>query len=123
YKFENADVILSLDADFLYAGFPGFTRYARDFAKRRDPDAGNMSRLYVVESTMTSTGAKADHRLPLPATQIETLARAFASQLGIASGGVGLQGKMAEHLAAVVRDLKAHRGSSVVIPGDHQPSV
>src|SRR6266699_7081418 len=24
YKLENADVILSLDADFLYAGFPGF---------------------------------------------------------------------------------------------------
>ena len=38
YDFEKADVILSLDADFLYAGFPGFTRYARDFAKRRNPD-------------------------------------------------------------------------------------
>ena len=24
YDFSNADVILSLDADFLYAGFPGF---------------------------------------------------------------------------------------------------
>ncbi|MGZ4732361.1 MAG: TAT-variant-translocated molybdopterin oxidoreductase, partial [Terriglobales bacterium] len=40
YKLENADVILSLDADFLYAGFPGFTRYTRDFAKRRNPEAG-----------------------------------------------------------------------------------
>src|SRR6266853_1261272 len=123
YKLENADVILSLDADFLYAGFPGFTRYARDFAKRRDPDAGNMNRLYVVESSMSSTGAKADHRLPLPATQIETLARALASQLSVASGGGGLQGKMAEHLAGVARDLQAHRGSSVVIAGDHQPPV
>src|SRR6266566_7749765 len=123
YKLENADVILSLDADFLYAGFPGFTRYARDFAKRRDPDAGNMNRLYAVESTMSSTGAKADHRLPLPATQIETLARTLASQLSVASGGGGLQGKMAEHLAGVARDLQAHRGSSVVIAGDHQPPV
>jgi len=67
YNLDAADVILSLDADFLYAGFPGFTRYARDFAKRRDPDSGKMSRLYVVESTMTSTGAKADHRLPMQA--------------------------------------------------------
>src|SRR6478672_98237 len=100
YNLENADVVLSLDADFLYAGFPGFTRYARDFAKRRNPDSGNMNRLYVVESTMSSTGAKADHRLPLPASQIETLARAFASELGIAAGGAALQGKMAEHLAA-----------------------
>src|SRR6478672_6210835 len=100
YNLENADVVLSLDADFLYAGFPGFTRYARDFAKRRNPDAGEMSRLYVAESTPSSTGARADHRLPLPASQIETLARAFASELGIAAGGAALQGKMAEHLAA-----------------------
>ena len=67
YDFSKADVILSLDADFLYAGFPGFTRYVRDFAKRRNPDAGEMSRLYVVESTPTSTGARADHRLPVRA--------------------------------------------------------
>ncbi len=63
YDFSKADVILSLDADFLSAGFPGSTRYIRDFAKRRDPDVGNMNRLYVVESTMSATGAKADHRL------------------------------------------------------------
>ena len=53
YKLDAADVIVSLDADFLYAGFPGTTRYARDFAKRRDPDSGNMSRFYAIESTPT----------------------------------------------------------------------
>jgi len=61
YDFSKADVIVSLDADFLYAGFPGSARYTRDFAARRDPDA-NMNRLYVVESTPSSTGMKADHR-------------------------------------------------------------
>ena len=75
YNLENADVILSLDADFLYAGFPGFTRYVRDFAKRRNPEAGEMSRLYVVESTPSSTGARADHRLPLRAAEVEPFAR------------------------------------------------
>src|ERR1700734_3730785 len=57
YDFSKADVIVSLDADFLYAGFPGSARYTRDFAARRDPD-GNMNRLYVVESTPSSTGMK-----------------------------------------------------------------
>ena len=33
YDFSKADVIVSLDADFLYAGFPGNTKYIRDFAK------------------------------------------------------------------------------------------
>ena len=61
YDLSKADVIVSLDADFLYAGFPGSTRYIRDFAARRNPD-GNMNRLYVIESTPSSTGMKADHR-------------------------------------------------------------
>ena len=72
YDLSKADVIVSLDADFLYAGFPGNTKYIRDFAKRRNPDAP-MNRLYVVESTPTSTGAKADHRLPVRAAEIEGL--------------------------------------------------
>src|SRR5215472_15838269 len=32
YDFSKADVIVSLDADFLYAGFPGGVKYIRDFA-------------------------------------------------------------------------------------------
>src|SRR5260370_3998627 len=64
YDFEKADVIVSLDADFLYAGFPGNVHYIRAFAKRRNPD-GNRNRLYVIESTPTTTGAEADHGLPL----------------------------------------------------------
>ncbi|HEX3353881.1 MAG TPA: TAT-variant-translocated molybdopterin oxidoreductase [Terriglobales bacterium] len=121
YKLENADVILSLDADFLYAGFPGFTRYVRDFAKRRDPDAGNMSRFYAVESTPSSTGAKADHRAPMRAGDIEQFASSLRdlvlSNSGSSSAPLGPPG----FYPALVRDLVTHRGSSVVIAGDHQP--
>ncbi len=122
YKLENADVILSLDADFLYAGFPGFTRYARDFAKRRNPDAGGMSRLYVVESTPSSTGARADHRLPVRAADIEPFASSILNLLTnngglFPSGSTGPKG----FFPALISDLIAHRGSSVVIAADHQP--
>jgi MoCo/4Fe-4S cofactor protein with predicted Tat translocation signal len=134
YRLENADVIVSLDADFLYAGFPGSTRYIRDFAKRRNPDAGNMNRLYVIESTMSSTGAKADHRLPLRAVDIEVFARDltkfwesnsdFVPQEGLGSGAAwSRKHEYSEFVSAVVGDLKAHRGSSVIIAGDHQPPV
>jgi len=96
YKLENADVILSLDADFLYAGFPGNVRYIRDFAKRRNPENGGMSRLYVVESTPSSTGAKADHRLPLRAGDVEpfanSLLRLFAENVGSPTGPTGPPG-------------------------------
>ena len=120
YKLENADVILSLDADFLYAGFPGFARYARDFAKRRNPDSGSMNRLYVVESTSSSTGAKADHRLPVRAGDIESFARTLASGVGGTSENAA-GGEQDKFAAAVVKELQSHRGSSLVIAGDHQP--
>ena len=86
YDFSKADVIVSLDADFLSAGFPGNTRYIRDFAARRNPDSGNMNRLYVIESTPSSTGAKADHRLPVRASEIEEFTRDLSSHMGLKVG-------------------------------------
>ena len=121
YKLDAADVIVSLDADFLYAGFPGTTRYARDFAKRRDPDSGNMSRFYAIESTPTSTGAKADHRLSVRAIAVEALARALPDADVRNSIPSGLTNQEFGFGATVWQDLSAHRGSSVIIPGDHQP--
>ena len=121
YDFSKADVIVSLDADFLYAGFPGSARYTRDFAARRNPDA-NMNRLYVVESTPSSTGMKADHRFPVRAENVDQAARFLASVVGVQGQNAGTwTGSDLGHIAA---DLLAHKGSSVVIAGDHQsPAV
>ncbi|PYV52020.1 MAG: molybdopterin oxidoreductase [Acidobacteria bacterium] len=122
YKLDASDVIVSLDADFLYGGFPGMTRYARDFAKRRDPDSGNMSRFYAIESTPTSTGAKADHRLTVRAAQVESIAQDLAN-LGKDLQRGNTAGDANTFVFTVAQELLAHRGSSVVIPGDHQPPV
>jgi molybdopterin-containing oxidoreductase family iron-sulfur binding subunit len=108
YDFSKADVIVSLDADFLYAGFPGNVKYIRDFAKRRNPDAP-MNRLYVIESTPSSTGAKADHRLATRASEIGEFAHRLTEILE-----VGFEKE-------VFADLVRHRGAGVVIAGDHQP--
>ncbi|HUE69724.1 MAG TPA: TAT-variant-translocated molybdopterin oxidoreductase [Pirellulaceae bacterium] len=125
YSFDKADVVLSLDADFLLA-FPGSVRYARDFIDRRRVSSGkaDMNRLYVVESTPTITGAMAEHRLPLRPSQIEPLARAIAGRLGIerSASAVKLPAGVSEAwLNAVVKDLEEHRGTSLVIAGDGQP--
>lgn len=122
YDFEKADVIVSLDADFLSAGFPGNVRYIRDFAKRRDPD-GKMNRLYVVESTPTTTGAKADHRLPLRAGQVGGFARSLGWAVGVSAGIPKADQKEQSFVDGLAKDLKDHRGSSVVIAGDQQAPV
>ncbi len=113
YDFSKADVIVSLDADFLYAGFPGNTRYIRDFASRRNPDAP-MNRLYVIESTPTTTGAKADHRVPVRASMVEAFARTL-------SHNGELPGEYARLFDALMPELEAHHGSSLFIAGDNQP--
>src|SRR5215472_3937142 len=121
YDFSKADVIVSLDADFLYAGFPGGVKYIRDFASRRDPDSGNMNRLYVVESTPSSTGIKADHRIPVRAADIEWIARALSGIESLNSIHEGLAQESQAGLAMAYRDLSNHRGSGLVLVGDHQP--
>jgi len=121
YDFSKADVIVSLDADFLTGGFPGMTRYARDFAKRRDPDSEKMSRLYVIESTPSATGAKADHRLGVRAGEIEPCARALANFLHAGPTENVASTAWAYFFDPLVKDLESHHGASVVIAGDHQP--
>ena len=124
YRFDQAQVIVSLDSDFLITG-PGRVRYARDFAAgRRAESAGSVprNRLYAVESTPTLTGAAADHRLPLRAGEIGHFACALARQLGLEipadSNNPNIPAHWVETLAA---DLRANAGSSLVVAGDHQP--
>ena len=67
YKLENADVILSLDADFLGGiAHPGFLPMSAAYAQRHRYEPGKpINRMYVVESMVTVTGFKAEHRLAL----------------------------------------------------------
>jgi MoCo/4Fe-4S cofactor protein with predicted Tat translocation signal len=124
YHFDQADVILSLDADFLSCG-PGNLRYVREFAAKRRLQEGRneMNRLYVAESTLTNTGAAADHRLPLVPSEVESFARAVAAELGIQGVTAEMNRPYAKWVAALARDLKQHRSHSLIIPGDNQAPI
>jgi len=123
YDFSKADVVVSLDADFLYAGWPGNVRYIRDFALRRDPDIGQMNRLYAIESTPSATGAKADHRLPVQGRDVEGCARSLAGAMGVTAGIPQASQEQQKFISAAVSDIKNHRASSLIIAGDHQPPI
>ena len=81
YKLENADVILSLDADFLGGiAHPGFLPMAAAYAERHRYEEGKtMNRMYVVETMPTVTGFKAEHRLALKPSELVPFAQALAS--------------------------------------------
>ncbi len=122
YRIEKADVILSLDSDFLASG-PGHLRYAREFSRRRKLNSpeDSMNRLYVAEPTPSVTGASADHRLPLRASEVDSFARVVASKLGLAAAAS--VSPAAERWATeVAKDLQSHQGSSLIVAGEHQPA-
>jgi len=122
YDLDKADVILCLDADFIGSG-PANLRLIRAFASRRrlggEQSAAGMNRLYVAESSPSLTGAQADHRLPLRASEVEALAQAVASAAG--AGSSASSSPHAGWAAAVAKDLQAHAGRSVVMAGPWQP--
>ena len=83
-----------------------------------------MNRLYVVEPMPTPTGAKADHRLPLRAADIEEFAWALATGDGVASGpNKGDNDDIYKWIGPIARDLQRNQGASLVIAGDYQPPI
>jgi len=125
YQLDKADVILSLDADFLSsASHPAFLLLARQFGERRKLRGVPLNRLYAVESAMTLTGAKADHRMALRGSDIEAFAQALLSELGKTASAPGAAPGQAAWRAALVADLQQHRGRCVVLAGEQQsPAV
>jgi len=123
---EKARVIVCLDADPLGV-HPAAVRYARDFAKGRDPEAGPMNRLYVVEPCPTITGSVADHRLALRCGEVAWFARALHAAV---VQGLGSKAEAATEsgpdesptafVRAVAKDLKTHGAHVVVIAGPRQ---
>ena len=126
YRFDAADVIVSIDADLLFQG-PGSVRYAHDFANRRRVEGPKteMNRLYVVESTPSVTGAAADHRLALTPSAVESFTRLLAKGLGLSVAVPEPDNLKAQKkwLSALIRDLHSHRGRSIVMAGDQQPAI
>ena len=159
YNLANADVIVSLDSDFLCHGSAGL-RYSRDFSDRRrissaetpaeqkavlenrpkedepeghgpgsrTPAQGtpanlNLNRLYVFEGTPSLTGSVADHRFRVKTSEVAAVASALAGAVGAGgAAGVGsVPPSVAGAIAAVAKDLQAHRGRCVVIAGPYQP--
>jgi MoCo/4Fe-4S cofactor protein with predicted Tat translocation signal len=119
YDFSKADRILALDADFLSA-HPGTLKYAREFAARRRITEGKheMSRLYVIETTPTTTGAAADHHWSIKPSELLKTAIALAALVGVKTTAMETT---TTGLDAIARDLQQHKGACIVIAGKEAP--
>ncbi len=131
FDFKKADTLVSIDADFLTNGIAGI-RYTRDAMSRRKVrvhadsrradgvSLEKLSRIYAVESNVTSMGGVADHRLPLKPSEIESFVRELAKAVGVqnvpAAGPLSERAK--EWVAVVAEDLKDEKKTGVVTIGN-----
>ena len=83
-----------------------------------------MNRLYAVEPMPSPTGARADHRLPLRANDIQEFAWALATNLKVANGPTkGDNADIYKWIPGIGKDLQQNAGASLVIAGDYQPPI
>lgn len=123
-QYDKARVVLALDHDFLGldTASPEATKM---FSKRRrveaEEDIARLSRLYVVESQFSLTGANAEHRLRAKGGEV----RQFAVDLlaGLTAAPSAGNDKRSQFLAAVVKDLKSAGKEAMVVAGHRQPAV
>lgn len=122
YRFSEAEVILSLDGDFLGPTEPNFVHNTAEFAASRRVDSvdDEISRLYVVESTYSLTGGMADHRRRLRSSEIPAFAAALAARLGM-TGQPSTPFDDDPFVDAVAQDLISAGPSAAVVAGETQP--
>jgi MoCo/4Fe-4S cofactor protein with predicted Tat translocation signal len=120
YDLSQADVIVSLESDFLNTG-PAALAYARQFSRRRNVDGGKTPcRLYALESSPSVSGSLADHRIPVKSTAVPSIAYRLAGACGV-TGAPAASGSAPPWIDTVAQELLAAKGRSVVIPGEFQP--
>ena len=121
YRLEKAQIIVSLGSDFL--GVDDNNIYhTRKFAQNRNivDENSTMNRLYVAESSISSTGSSADHRLNVPQYEMENLLAELAyelKQLGLRIEAKKVKSSNNLWVKAAAKDLFDGRGESIIIGG------
>ena len=116
WNFAKAQVIVSLDGDFLDPG-PQQVGAAHDWveARRKATRDGTLLTMHAVAPAPTLTYAKADHHHPVAPGDLLVLAQSLLD------GDQGGDGKLAQWRDAAAAALNAARGRGIVVTGTHAP--
>ncbi len=134
YRFDKAQMIVSIDADFL-GTWVAPTVFTKQFSKNRK-DFAKMSRMVSFDSNYSLTGANADIRVRIKPSQQLAVAVALAQELVVAQGKSAYAsnsevkswlngfGKLTEGMnieadlmKEIAKDLWENRGQSLVVAG------
>jgi MoCo/4Fe-4S cofactor protein with predicted Tat translocation signal len=133
-KWNEANVIVALEDDFLSTG-GNSAETSRLYSSRRDVMNGQeFNRLYAVEGNASLTGLNADYRMRLRTDAIEEFVMSLSAEInrrGVTVGGnfggynldgfADKYGMNKESLNQMVTDLMANRGKSIITAGAMLP--
>jgi MoCo/4Fe-4S cofactor protein with predicted Tat translocation signal len=123
YRFDNANIIVSFDADFLGTWLSP-TEFNQQYAKGRrieNHKEAKMSRHIQVESRMSLTGSNADNRILVkPSEQGAAIAALYNEVAGLTGGtqiavGSKVNDTAAKALKKVATELVANKGKALVV--------
>jgi MoCo/4Fe-4S cofactor protein with predicted Tat translocation signal len=124
YDMAKADVLVSVNADFL-SGWGLTTENSWQYAVRRRPEDTTadkpMSRHWQFEARMSLSGANADQRVMIRPSQVPAVVMALHDAVARKTGGAAVGGgaveDVAEHIEKCAAELAAAKGKSLVICG------
>ena len=129
YKFNKANVIVGIEADFL-VNWISPVEYAAQYAETRKLDGGKkeMSRHFQLESALTVTGSNADMRIGVKPSQqgamIAALYNAVAAKTGGSSiSGANVEGENQKRIEMIAEALLANKGKSLVVCGINDVAI
>jgi MoCo/4Fe-4S cofactor protein with predicted Tat translocation signal len=126
YNFDQAAVIVSFGADFLGTWISPI-EFAKDYSKGRkiSKEKPTMSRHFQFESNLSLTGANADYRTPIKASQSGLAVLALYNAIASQTGGQSVSAPSVDipNLQKAAKELLANRGRSIVVSGSNDPNV
>ena len=119
YRFDNADLIVGFNADFL-GNWISPIQFTKQYSSKRKIEKSNpgMSKHVQFESTMTLTGSNADYRIPIKPSDEGALLIELYNNLALKAGKETLSGaKAIVNIDSLADELWAKKGKSLVVCG------
>jgi molybdopterin-containing oxidoreductase family iron-sulfur binding subunit len=131
-KFEQANVILSLDSDFLGNESSFIENMQKYSTKREVIDKVNFNRLYVAEGRLSATGAMADYRISISPDLQYQFVMMLIKELMKSGSAINVSNDIQSKInsltddlqidkikvALLLKDLNSNRGKSIVYAGN-----
>jgi len=125
YHFENAQIVVSIGADFLANWVESFSN-AYSTNRKVSKEKSEMSKHYQFESNLSLTGANADERIPVKVSeQAKVVVNLFnavaklANVLPLPSSELACDAMISK----IAKELIANKGKSLVICGSNDTNV